>query len=92
MKYCQFKVNSTGYISGTTPPQFSKEHVKPIDMLGSDGVFRLDGRLNIHSMIVASKDRMEMLNRFRMGSIVGFDIIQANDFLEKGRILYSYHI
>lgn len=47
MRYIQFFHNSTGYAAGTTPPQFSPAHVKPIPDCGSDSVLRLDGRYSI---------------------------------------------
>ena len=42
-KYIQFLSLSTGYIPGTIPPQFGAL-CEPIEMLGSDGVYPLDGR------------------------------------------------
>ena len=48
--YIQFKTLSTGYIQGTIPPQFSKDNIKPIDELGSDGIYYLDNRLSLNSM------------------------------------------
>jgi hypothetical protein len=48
--YAQFCHMSTGYIEGTTPPQFSEAHKKPIDACGSDSVMSLDGRLSLFSM------------------------------------------
>lgn len=44
MIYVQSKTLSTGYVEGTTPPKFCDTFKKPIDLLGSDGVHRLDGR------------------------------------------------
>jgi hypothetical protein len=44
--YIQFLTLSTGYIPGTIPPRFNDSQKKPIEMLGSDGVFPVDGRWN----------------------------------------------
>ena len=37
--FIQFKQLSTGYISGTIPPQFSKDNIKAIDTYGSFLIF-----------------------------------------------------
>ena len=42
-KYIQFLSLSTGYIPGTIPPQFGGP-CTPIETLGSDGIYPLDGR------------------------------------------------
>jgi hypothetical protein len=42
--YIQFLTLSTGYVSGSIPPRFDNSHKKPIEMLGSDGIFQVDGR------------------------------------------------
>ena len=44
MRYAQFYINSTGYVAGSIPPRFDAAHVKPIEVCGSDGVMRIDGR------------------------------------------------
>lgn len=49
--YIQFKCLSTGYAEGTIPPKFSKECIRAIDCLGSDGRVWLDGRLSLNSMV-----------------------------------------
>ena len=41
--YVHFYTMSTGYIEGSTPPQFDEKHKKPIEACGSDGVLILDG-------------------------------------------------
>lgn len=83
--YCQFKVLSTGYVQGTIPPQFKEENKRPINMLGSDGVFILDGRKSLDNLIIDSKNRAEKL----LQKIVGFEIVQAGSFLDKGKVLYK---
>ena len=55
MIYAQFWHNSTGYIAGTTPPQYSPAHVKPIPACGSDAVFILDGRLSRANMAAKAR-------------------------------------
>jgi len=83
--YCQFKVLSTGYISGTIPPQYSEDNKKPIDMLGSDGVYILDARKNINSLM---SDCVLRLNKLRLNHIVQYEIIRSEDFYE-GKVLYK---
>lgn len=84
--YCQFKVLSTGYVPNSTPPQFKEEFKKPIDMLGNEGVYILDGRLSLSSMIEVCKVRMAKLGI----SVIGFDIIRSNEFTNNGRVIYSH--
>ncbi len=86
MKYIRFKTLSTGYIGGSVPPQFSDSHKKPIDLLGSDGVCCLDGRLNLDSMVNYAYQKI--LKHNKKSSIIGFEIIRANDFLEEGKIIF----
>lgn len=75
MKYfIQFKALSTGYIENTIPPQFSKENIKPIDKLGSDGVFYLDNRLSLNSMINKGIELCKQKN-----NKVGFSIVAYNN-------------
>lgn len=78
--YIQFKTLSTGYIEGTIPPQFSKDHVKPIDALGSDGIYYLDNRLKLSNMINKGIDLCKQRN-----NKVGFSIVRYNDRLSEGR-------
>jgi hypothetical protein len=47
MRFAQFYHNSTGYVSGSIPPKFSPDHIKPIPACGSDSVAILDGRYSI---------------------------------------------
>lgn len=84
--YCQFKVLSTGYVPNSIPPQFKEELKKPVNMLGSDGVYVLDGRLSLASMFGLCKDRMEKLGK----SIIGFEIIKSDRFTNDGKVMYTY--
>lgn len=89
MIYAQFKVLSTGYIDGSIPPQFSDDHKKPIDLLGSDGVAVLDGRKTITNLIF---DAMKIMNNHvNKSSIIGFEIIRANDFRGNGKRLTFWY-
>ena len=89
MIYAQFKVLSTGYIDGSIPPQFSDDHKKPIDLLGSDGVAVLDGRKTITNLIF---DAIKIMNNhINKNSIIGFEIIKANDFRGNGKILTFWY-
>lgn len=45
MIFAQFWHNSTGYVAGTIPPQYSPQAVKLIEACGSDSVAIIDGRL-----------------------------------------------
>lgn len=85
--YCQFKVLSTGYVPNSIPPQFKEDFKKPIDMLGSDSVYILDGRKNIDSLIIDSRYRLDKINR--CNSIIGFDIISSDSFSNIGKVVYS---
>jgi hypothetical protein len=90
MKYVQFKALSTGYIEGTIPPQFSESNRKPIDLLGSDGVARLDSRKSVSSLI---EDVIKIYKKhISKSSIVGFEIISSpeNSYCSKyNRVLYT---
>lgn len=75
MRYIQFYHLSTGYIAGTTPPQFSPEHVKPIEVCGSDGVLYLDGRFGLR------RCRAEGIFTCIKRGFVGFRIMQGESVL-----------
>jgi len=71
--YCQFKTtNGEGHVA---------------DLLGSDGVSILDGRLNLESMINYCHKKVS--EHYSRRFIVGFDIIKAKDFLDEGNVLYK---
>ena len=90
MIYAQFKTLSTGYINGSIPPKFSDKHKKPVDLLGSDGVCILDGRLSKWNLIESTiKTYNKHINK---SSIIGFDIIKATDLRGGGKIISSYTI
>ena len=78
--YIQFKTLSTGYISGTVPPQFSKEHVKPFDELGSDGIHYLDNRLSLNNMVKMGIDLCKVKR-----NQIGFSIVQYRTSILDGR-------
>ena len=84
--YCQFKVLSTGYISGTIPPQYNEDNKKPIDMLGSEGVYILDGRNSLSTLI---SDSILRKDKMRRTDIVGFEIIKSDNFLNEGKVIYK---
>lgn len=81
MRYIQFFHNSTGYIAGTTPPQFSPEHVKPIPDCGSDSVLRLDGRFNMSTCVQVAREAC----RARRGC-VGFTINAGRSYSDSREI------
>ena len=83
--YVQFFENGTGYVQGTIPPVFSKENIKPVELLGSDGVYILDGRNSIDTMIEDSLLRIERLKRVH--EIIGFEI-RKGDFSHY-RVVYT---
>lgn len=84
--YCQFKVLSTGYIQGTIPPQFSEDNKKPIDLIGSEGVYILDGRNSLDNMINDCYNRLSKLNR---KDVIGFEIVRSDKFTNDGKVLYK---
>ena len=84
--YAVLQVLSTGYINGTIPPQFSENNKKPIDMLGSDSIVRLDGRKNIYNL---QNDVRERINNMRRSDIVKFRIVKAVDFLRIERTIFE---
>jgi hypothetical protein len=88
MKYVQFYQKSTGYIAGSIPPRFSDEHIRPIEMCGSDGVYILDGRNNLDNMIIDAEKRMEKMRTIHT-YIIGYKIIKAQSLLDAGTILFS---
>lgn len=84
--YCQFKVMSAGYVPNSLPPKYSDEYKKPVDKLGSDGVYILDGRNTLTNSIQHCIDRAKKLG----GKIVGFDIVKSNRFSDNGTVVYSH--
>lgn len=78
--YIQLKTLSTGYIEGTIPPQFSKEYIKPIDLLGSEGIYYLDNRLNLDSMIAKGFEVCKERN-----NKTGFSIVRYNTSMFDGK-------
>lgn len=84
--YCQFKVLSTGYVAGTIPPQFDENNKKPIDLIGSEGVYILDGRNSLNTLIYDSRLR---LDKMRRKDIVSFEIIKAERFTDNGKVIYK---
>ena len=78
--YIQFKSLSTGYIQGSIPPEFSKDNIKAIDKLGSDGIYYLDNRLSLQNMI--NKGFNLCTER---GNKVGFSIVKYYDSISLGK-------
>ena len=81
--YVQFYQMSTGYDGN----HFSESNKKPIEMLGSDGVFILDARTNIETMKDDVMARLQKLCKTR--HIIGYKIISATRFSDEGRVLYT---
>lgn len=44
MIYAQFYQLSTGYVVGSLPPRFDESAKRPIEAVGSDSVYLMDGR------------------------------------------------
>jgi len=59
----------------------------PVNALGSDGVFILDGRNNLNTMIVDAKQRKEQLKNVK--TFVGFKIMQGERFTDCKEIYNS---
>ena len=85
--HVQFLIKSTRYIAGSIPPQFSKEHVKPIDLLGSDGVKILDGRYSLDTCINVVHEIWG--KHLHKNQIIGFEIKHGPNFTNN-RVLYRY--
>jgi len=85
--YAQLKTLSAGYVEGSIPPQFKEELKSPIDLIGTNGVIVLDARLSLFNMRVKVCEVINKRNENK--NIVGFDIIKANSFRDKGVVLYS---
>jgi hypothetical protein len=83
--YCQFLQLSTGYVANTIPPQFSEDNKKPIDILGSDGRFILDGRKSL-STLMHDCHSMRLKKR---NLPIGFKIIRANSYREDGVVVHE---
>lgn len=81
--YVQFYQLSTGYDGN----HFSEKNKKPIEMLGSDGVFILDARTTIETMKDDVMSRIQKLSKTRR--IIGYKIISATNFSDNGRVLYT---
>lgn len=86
--YCQFFHESTGYVPGSNPPMFDDKFIRPIEMIGSDGVYILDGRHTLSNMISDCHDRMKKLKNLHKG-ICGFEIHRASKLFDDGRVIYS---
>lgn len=72
MIYAQFYSMSTGY---SKPPE-------PIELLGSDGIYHLDGRFSLDNHISGTKLKaMQINDRLRKG-IVGFKIMKGPRYSE----------
>ena len=84
--YIQFKTLSTGYIPNSIPPKFSEEYVKPIDMLGSDGIYYLDNRLSLDNMINKAYEICKKRN------FIGFEIRSYNYTILQSRLLITKYI
>lgn len=84
MRYVQFFKDSTGYVPGSIPPEFSPCHVKPIPDVGTDAVMRLDGRFNMETC--ARVARVAARNRARC---VGFAIYAGRSYSDS-RIVREY--
>jgi hypothetical protein len=80
--YIQFKALSTGYIKGTIPPQFSDSCIEPIDRLGSDGIYYLDNRLSLSSMVSKGIALCKQRN-----NTIGFSVVSYYD-----SIINSYEV
>ena len=72
--YAIYLKNSTGYIEGTIPPEFSDSHIKPIDALGSDSIFYLDGRWSLATMKYEIEKRMNEMNKNLGSRFIGYKI------------------
>lgn len=83
--YTQFQTNSSGQ---TFKDGKIIEVAKfPIDALGSDGVFILDGRNSLSIMISDSKNRMQKLEKLH--NFIGFKIMKGERFSNSREVYNS---
>jgi hypothetical protein len=78
--FIQFKALSTGYIQGSIPPKFSDDNIKPINSLGSDGIYYLDNRLSLENMINKGINLCKVKN-----NKIGFSIVRYNNSILDGK-------
>ena len=83
MKFIEFYHNSTGYVPGTCPPQFDRDHVRPIPVCGSGSVYVLDGRFSMHRCVDIARD----LTKKR--GFVGFTINKGETFT-RSRVIRQF--
>lgn len=82
MRYAQFFILSTGYVSGSIPPRFDGQRV-PIEACGSDGVMRVDGRYS------DSRAVMEARETCKRRGFIGFTMNAGASYLDS-RITRAY--
>ena len=61
---------------------------KMVDNLGSDGVFILDGRNTLRTMICDIMVRTDQLRK--VANIDGYKIIKADRFTDEGTVIYEW--
>jgi len=64
------------------------ENNKMVDNLGSDGVFILDGRNTLRTMICDVMVRTDQLRK--VANIDGYRIIKADRFTDEGTVIYEW--
>lgn len=79
MKYIQFYQMSTGYVEGSKPPRFDDANKKPIEAVGSEYVYVLDGRHNLNSCLMEAAHRASSPRYHRC---VGYKIMQGRSFTD----------
>ena len=77
MVYAEFQKHSTGW-NGT---DFSGP-VEIIPMLGSDGVYIMDGRHNLASMFAAARRRANEIQHLHGNCIIGFKLHRGRSFTD----------
>ena len=83
-KYCRFLTWSTGYVPNSIPPKFEDKYIKPIAMLGSDGVMPLDGRKKMSSLIMDCELACESKN---IRKPIGYEI-RIDHFPSEDTVIY----
>lgn len=81
IEFIQFYGLSTGYIKGTTPPQFDNDHRRPIELLGSDGILILDRRFTLENK--HKKAEQESMKRKHA---VGYQLMRGSSFSDAKQI------
>ena len=61
-----------------------------VELLGSNGVFRLDGRYNFNNLVMQAQRFYDRENKFYNGRLVGYKIFRGHKLLSlNAKVIYS---